>query len=107
MGWQVSSFNTDEIELPFCYNGVFGYSSYDTIEFVEDLQLQQDEKEHKSIPLTIFSVYRYVLVFDQYSNELHLIENNINEDGWSLEQCYPSDLPWYTYQGNDYIFTRK
>jgi len=96
----ISSFKTDEIELPFCYNGVFGYSSYDTIEFVEDLQLQQEEKEHKSIPLTIFSVYRYVLVFDQYSNELHLIENNTNEEAFDssilglLKNAVSSNFPF-------------
>ena len=44
---------------------------------------------------------------NNYATETTTNENNIDEDGWSLEQCYPSDLPWYTYQGNDYIFTRK
>lgn len=24
----------------------------------------------------------------------------------SLEQCFPDDIPWYTYRGKDYIFTR-
>lgn len=27
--------------------------------------------------------------------------------GDSLDQCFPSDIPWYTYKGNDYIFTRS
>lgn len=96
----ISSFKTDEVELPFCYNGVFGYSSYDTIEFVEDLKLHQEEKNHKSIPITIFSVYRYVLVFDQYSNELHLIENNTTEKAFDssilelLKNAVSSNFPF-------------
>ena len=28
------------------------------------------------------------------------------DSGWSLEQCFPDDIPWYTYQGKDYIFSR-
>jgi len=44
---------------------------------------------------------------NNYATETTTNENNINEDGWSLEQCYPSDLPEYTYQGNDYIFRRQ
>lgn len=109
----ISSFNTDEIKLPFCYNGVFGYSSYDTIEFVEDLQLKQEEKEHKSIPLTVFSVYRYVLVFDQYSNELHLIENNTSEENFDasildkLKSAAADNFPFAKKEEETSNFTDK
>ena len=26
-----------------------------------------------------------------------------SDNGWSLEQCFPNDIPWYTYEGEDYI----
>ena len=29
-----------------------------------------------------------------------------SDNGLSLEQCFPNDIPWYTYEGEDYIFTR-
>lgn len=76
----IKSFETNELELPFCYNGVFGYSSYDAIEFAEDLELNQKENDYKSMPIAQFSVYEYVFVMDQYSNELHLIQNSISEE---------------------------
>lgn len=28
------------------------------------------------------------------------------DTGNSLAQCFPDDIPWYTYEGNDYIFRR-
>lgn len=31
----------------------------------------------------------------------------IDTDNSDLETCFPDNLPWYTYKGNDYIFTRK
>ncbi len=71
----INSFDSNELDLPFCYNGVFGYTSYDSIEFAEDLTFNQKENEDKSIPLVLFSVYKYVFVMDQYSNELFLIQN--------------------------------
>ena len=27
-------------------------------------------------------------------------------NGNTLEQCFPSDLPWFSYDGDDYIFSR-
>ena len=71
----INSFDSNELDLPFCYNGVFGYTSYDSIEFAENLTFNQKENEDKSIPLVLFSVYEYVFVMDQYSNELFLIQN--------------------------------
>jgi anthranilate synthase component 1 len=71
----INSFDSNELDLPICYNGVFGYTSYDSIEFAEDLTFNQKENEDKSIPLVLFSVYEYVFVMDQYSNELFLIQN--------------------------------
>jgi anthranilate synthase component 1 len=71
----INSFDSNELDLPFCYNGVFGYTSYDSIEFAEDLTFNQKKNEDKSIPLVLFSVYEYVFVMDQYSNELFLIQN--------------------------------
>jgi len=76
----LNNFEPTELELPFVYNGVFGYSSYDAIEFVEDIQLEQEEMDYKSIPIAIFSVYKFVFVFDHYSNELHLIENHLSKN---------------------------
>lgn len=76
----IASFKTtDELDLPFVYNGVFGYTSYDAIEFIEDLSLEQETKPSKDIPIAMYAAYRYVFVFDHYSNELHLIENNTTE----------------------------
>lgn len=30
-----------------------------------------------------------------------------SSSSWTLEQCFPDDIPWYTFEGNDYIFSRQ
>ena len=30
-----------------------------------------------------------------------------SRNGNTLEQCFPSNLPWFKYNGDDYIFTRE
>ena len=32
--------------------------------------------------------------------------NKSTQNDWTLEQCFPS-VPWYSYEGTDYIFTRE
>lgn len=29
------------------------------------------------------------------------------ESDWTLEQCFPDNTPFYTYNGNEYIFSRQ
>jgi anthranilate synthase component 1 len=71
------NFESEDLDLPFFHNGVFGFSTYDTIGFEEDLSLQQETGANKDIPLLHYAVYRYIFVFNHYNNELHLIENTL------------------------------
>lgn len=109
----IKNFETNELELPFCYNGVFGYSAYDAIEFAEDLELKQKEHDYKSIPIAQFSVYEYVFVMDQYSNELHLIQNATSDKELDtsilelLNTSVPSDFPFSTINEETSNFTNE
>lgn len=52
--------------------GLFGYMSYDAIRYFEDVDLQIRESR---IPEIIYKLYRYVIIIDHFSNELHLFEH--------------------------------
>lgn len=43
-----------------------------------------------------------IILFASYAS-LATADTN---SGNSLEQCFPDDIPWYTYEGKDYIFSR-
>ncbi|MGI9526325.1 MAG: anthranilate synthase component I family protein [Weeksellaceae bacterium] len=53
---------------------LFGYMSYDTVQFFEDL----DFNKTNEIPLVRYRLYQYVLVIDNYTDELHLYENLVD-----------------------------
>jgi anthranilate synthase component 1 len=61
----------DRIDLPFMYGGLFGYITYDAIQFFEDIEIHQDDP---GIPLLQYGLYRYVLAFNHFNNELFIIE---------------------------------
>lgn len=71
----ISSFEADS-SLSFNYNpsGIFGYTAYDAIRFVEDISIQPSED---GIPDVLYSLYRYVIVVDHFSNELTLFEHSV------------------------------
>ena len=56
-------------------SGLFGYMSYDTVRYFEDVP---NKKLQKTIPDILYKVYRYVIVVDHFSNELTLTENTFN-----------------------------
>ncbi len=58
--------------------GLFGYFSYDAVQFFETLTLRQRE-EHRDaeIPLLRYRLYQYIIAIDHFKDELYLVENKI------------------------------
>lgn len=59
-------------------NGVFGYASWDAIEYMENLSLTKPRDEKVAIPEVRFIAYRFILAFNPLRNEVHIIENTID-----------------------------
>lgn len=59
------------------YNGLLGFSSYDSIQLVENIRLQKYHQEQKdsNVPLFKFSLYRYIYVFNEALSTVTLINN--------------------------------
>lgn len=73
-----NSFEADgTVSSKYVSNGLFGYMSYDTVRFFEDVKIS---KREDLIPDMVYKLYRYVIVVDHFSNELTLFENNFGSD---------------------------
>ena len=82
---EVSNFrNSFESAVPndfkFISNGLFGYFSYETIQYFEDIKLKSVASPGRQIPLLQYHVYRYIIAVDHFKNELHLIEHRTDEE---------------------------
>lgn len=74
----VDRFQNPSTSLPAgAINGVFGYTSYDAIELIEDIALKNPVDPCEDIPLIHYSLFAYVLAFNHFRNEIYLIENRI------------------------------
>lgn len=55
--------------------GLFGYTTYDAVQFFEDIQFASLKKEETDIALMRYRVYQYVIVIDHFKDEIFLCEN--------------------------------
>ncbi len=56
------------------YNGIFGYSTFDAVQYFEDISFDPAKDQHLT-PHLRYDFFRFIYVFDHYHHELHLIEN--------------------------------
>ena len=63
------------------FNGLYGYTTYDSVQYFENIELKAKEAPSK-IPLMQYSFYRFIIVMNHFNDELTLIEN-IEEGGVS------------------------
>lgn len=66
------SFQSDELNLGFTTNGLFGYTSYDAIPFFEKIEFKSNDF---NLPLIQYHLFKYLIVFNHFNNELYLVEH--------------------------------
>lgn len=59
----------------FAYNGVFGYMSYDAVQYCEDIALHAECEPERRIPHIQYHLYQYVIALNHFTNELSVIEH--------------------------------
>lgn len=91
------------------YNGLIGFSSYDSIQLVENIRLQKYQQEQKgsNVPLFKFSLYKYIYVFNEALSTIILINNfSTQEDeinimkSW-LEKTHDKNINAFSVANNE------
>ncbi len=63
----------------FC--GVFGYTAFDAVRYLEKIAVIENHQAENDAPDLLYILYKYILVFNHYKDELTLIE--LTEEGES------------------------
>lgn len=89
-------------ELTFINNGLFGYTNYDSIALLHNIDIQQSKED---IPCIQYHFFRYLLVFNHLNNELYLIEHLQDNQSTTLNKIVellhctsPSPYPFETIE---------
>ncbi len=60
---------------PVGINGLFGYSSYESVQYFEDIKLSARETVPGSMPGLHYVLFKYIIAVNHFNNELTIIEN--------------------------------
>ena len=56
------------------FNGLYGYTTYDAVQYFENIKLNVKDAPSK-IPLMQYSFYRFIIAINHFNDEMTLIEN--------------------------------
>lgn len=80
---------------------LFGYTTYDSIPFFENISFKTDKADSCKIPGFRYRLYQYVIVMNHFRNEMYLCENilpGVESDIAAVETLIKSrDLPVYPF----------
>ncbi len=81
--------------------GLFGYTTYDAVQFFDTIQLEKHVAAPPVIPLMRYRLYQYVIAVNHFKDELFICENKINgveSDVAVVESLIRSkDVPVYPF----------
>jgi anthranilate synthase component 1 len=60
--------------------GLFGYTSYDAVQFFESIELNalKQEAHEMRVPLMRYRLYQYVIVINHFKDEMYICENHFS-----------------------------
>lgn len=67
-------------------NGLLGYSSYESVQYFEDVKLHARETVPGSMPGLHYVLFKYIIAVNHFNNDLTIIENLLEGEESSLDQ---------------------
>lgn len=74
----LSAFDIKSGEEDLLVDGIFGYASYDAVQYFEDIDLKSAIPEKEDIPELRYNFFRFVLAINHLTNELYIFEHIVN-----------------------------
>ena len=68
---------SEKSPVPFA-EGLFGYSTYDSVQFFEKIAFAKRPATGNTIPLMRYRFYQYVIAINHFKDEMFLIENGVD-----------------------------
>lgn len=68
-------------EKRYISTGLFGYFTWNTVQYFEDIKFSAKSPAQDEIPLMQYHIYRYIIAIDHFKNEVTLFKNNFNGEG--------------------------
>ncbi|HEY4788963.1 MAG TPA: anthranilate synthase component I family protein [Bacteroidales bacterium] len=67
-------------------NGLFGYSTYDAVQYFETIRLKAPSKDHYKIPDVCYQFFKYVIAINHFKNMMYIVENLFDGEESQLDR---------------------
>jgi anthranilate synthase component 1 len=74
----ISTFDMDTSGEEMLVDGVFGYSTFDAVQYFEEIRFQSPMPEKEELPEMRYNFFRFVIAINHLTNELLLFEHIVN-----------------------------
>ena len=76
----IGQFKTSATPYKFISNGLFGFMSYEAVQYFEDISLRErDVPPENDIPQMYYQLFKFVIVIDHFKNQLYVFEHALSE----------------------------
>ncbi len=82
----ISSFSSNQPNLPFDPCSFYGYNTFESVQYFEDIKFSNKNNSEHDIPAIQYKLFRYQLIIDHFKNELTLIESIPEDEISNIEQ---------------------
>ncbi|ALJ00419.1 anthranilate synthase component I family protein [Rufibacter tibetensis] len=74
------SFKSEPGPFGFIQNGLFGYMSFEAVQYYETLNLREKDTAHEDMPEILYQAFRFVIAIDHFKNELYIFEHSFGNE---------------------------
>ncbi len=72
-------FHTETSNFKFINSGLFGYISYDGVQYFEDIKIAKKKGDLK-LPDLYYAVYQNIIAINHFNNEAYIFDHNFNTE---------------------------
>jgi len=80
------SFGLTDMAKEIPVNGLFGYISYDMVEYFEKVKINATANADYKIPDMHYSFFRFIIAINHFLNRLYIIENQIEHEASEIDK---------------------
>tara|TARA_B100000131_G_scaffold312242_1_gene346083 strand:+ start:33 stop:1421 length:1389 start_codon:yes stop_codon:yes gene_type:complete len=81
LNYFINHFKVEKNKFDYPSNGLFGYISYDSIKYFDNISISN--LKEINIPEILYDAFKYVIVFNNFNNELIIFEHLYGNDDFS------------------------
>ena len=81
LNYFINHFKVEKNKFDYPSNGLFGYTSYDSIKYFDNISISNSKEIN--IPEILYDAFKYVIVFNNFNNELIIFEHLYDDNDLS------------------------